>query len=67
MASNTKLSVGNVIKINNWHGIVMEIHCDEHGDLCIIRVQTARQPFSNSDLSMRHARSFNLRRYNRFG
>ena len=45
MASNTKLSVGNVIKINNWHGIVMEIHCDEHGDLCIIRVQTARNIF----------------------
>ncbi|KAA3663698.1 MAG: hypothetical protein DWQ04_09495 [Chloroflexi bacterium] len=45
MASDTTLNVGDVIKINNWHGIVMETHHDDNGNLSIIRVQTARNIF----------------------
>jgi len=45
MASDTRISVGDVIKIDNWHGVVMETHHDNDGNLSVIRVQTARNVF----------------------
>jgi hypothetical protein len=37
--------VGDVVKIQNWFGIVLETHYDDTGALSIIRVQTARNIF----------------------
>ena len=45
MVSDTKVTVGDVIKIHNWFGVVLETHFDEDGTLSVIRVQTARNIF----------------------
>jgi hypothetical protein len=45
MVSNEKVVAGDVIKIHSWLGVVLETHCDEKGELSIIRVQTARNIF----------------------
>ena len=45
MVSNAKVVVGEVIKIHNWYGVVLETHFDTNGDLSIIQVQTARNIF----------------------
>jgi hypothetical protein len=45
MVSDATIAVGDVIKIHNWHGVVLEIHCDEEGKLSLLRVQTARNIF----------------------
>ena len=45
MVSNTKIVVGDVVKLHNWFGVVLETHFDEEGSLSIIRVQTARNIF----------------------
>ena len=45
MVPETKIKVGDVVKIHNWFGVVLEIHRDEDGVLSIIRVQTARNLF----------------------
>ena len=45
MVSNAKIAVGNVVKIQNWFGVVLEIHLDEDGNLSVIQVQTARNIF----------------------
>jgi hypothetical protein len=45
MVSNTWLKQGDVVKVHNWHGVVLEIHFDESGSLSVIRVQTARNVF----------------------
>ena len=45
MVSTTKIMVGDVIKIHNWFGVVLETHFDEEGDLSVIRLQTARNIF----------------------
>jgi hypothetical protein len=38
----TKITMGDVVKIHNWYGVVLETYDDEQGNLAIIRVQTAR-------------------------
>lgn len=45
MVSDTKIAVGDVVKIQNWFGVVLETHLDEAGNLSIIQVQTARNIF----------------------
>lgn len=45
MVSNTKIAVGNVVKIQNWFGVVLETHVDKDGNLSVIQVQTARNIF----------------------
>ena len=45
MVSDAKIVAGDVIKIHNWLGIVLETHFDDMGELSIIRVQTARNVF----------------------
>jgi hypothetical protein len=45
MVSAAKITVGSVVKILNWFGVVLETHADEQGDLSVIRVQTARNVF----------------------
>jgi len=39
------IEVGDVVKIHNWFGVVLETHRDEDGALSIIRVQTTRNLF----------------------
>jgi hypothetical protein len=45
MLSEARVTVGDVIKIHNWFGVVLETHFDTNGELSIIRVQTARNIF----------------------
>jgi hypothetical protein len=45
MVSDAPLKQGDVVKIHNWHGVVLETHFDESGALSVIRVQTARNLF----------------------
>lgn len=45
MAVNAKVTIGNVIKINSWHGVVLETHYDTQNRLSVIQVQTARNIF----------------------
>ena len=45
MVSDAEIAVGNVVKIYNWYGVVLETHHDEQGRLSIIHVQTARNIF----------------------
>lgn len=45
MVSNTKIVAGDVVKIQNWFGVVLETHWDEGGNLSVIQVQTARNIF----------------------
>lgn len=45
MVPDAKVVAGDVIKIHNWLGVVLETHFDEKGELSIIRVQTARNIF----------------------
>ena len=45
MVSNTPITKGCVIKIHNWHGVVLETHTDDQDRLSIIQVQTARNIF----------------------
>ena len=45
MAVNAKIVTGSVIKINSWHGVVLETHQDDQNRLSIIQVQTARNIF----------------------
>ena len=45
MVSDAKIVVGDVVKIHNWFGVVLETHCDDRGELSIIQVQTARNIF----------------------
>ena len=36
--------VGDVIKIHNWFGVILETHHDAEGNLSILEVQTPRNP-----------------------
>lgn len=45
MVSNAKITEGSVVKIYNWHGVVLETHYDTQNRLSIIQVQTARNIF----------------------
>ncbi len=45
MVSDAEIKPGDVIKIHNWHGVVLETHFDESGTLSILKVQTARNLF----------------------
>jgi len=45
MVSNPEIAAGDVVKIHNWFGVVLETHFDNSGELSIIRVQTARNIF----------------------
>ena len=45
MVPDANVVAGDVIKIHNWLGVVLETHFDEKGELSIIRVQTARNIF----------------------
>jgi len=45
MVSDAKITVGDVVKIHNWYGVVLETHFDDNGSLSVIRVQTARNIF----------------------
>lgn len=40
-----QITVGDVVKIRNWFGVILEVHHDEMGQLSIIQVQTARNIF----------------------
>lgn len=39
------LKPGDVIRIYDWHDVVLETHFDEDGALSVIRVQAARNVF----------------------
>ena len=45
MVSDAKVAIGDVVRIHNWHGVVLETHFDDNGDLSVIRVQTVRNIF----------------------
>lgn len=45
MVPDAKVIVGDVIRIHNWFGVVLETHFDIDGELSVIRVQTARNIF----------------------
>ena len=45
MVSNAEIKQGDVVKMHNWHGVVLETHYDEAGELTILKVQTARNLF----------------------
>jgi hypothetical protein len=45
MVSDTGITVGEVVRIQSWHGVVLETNYDEMGALSVIRVQTARNLF----------------------
>ena len=45
MISDARITVGDVVKIHNWYGVVLETHFDDNGSLSVIRVQTARNIF----------------------
>lgn len=45
MVPDATLVVGDVVKIHNWYGVVLETHFAENGDLSLIQVQTARNLF----------------------
>ena len=45
MEAHDKIMTGSVIKIHNWHGVVLETHYDTQNRLSIIQVQTARNIF----------------------
>lgn len=39
--------VGDVVKIQNWHGVILDITFDADGQPAILRVQTPRNVFRN--------------------
>ncbi len=45
MVSNARITKGDVVKIHNWYGVVLETHYDDQDRLSIIHVQTARNIF----------------------
>lgn len=45
MVSNATITKGDVVKIHNWYGVVLETHTDDQDRLSIIQVQTARNIF----------------------
>ena len=43
MVSKQQITVGDILKIYNWYGVVLEVHRDNAtGDVSILRVQTTR-------------------------
>ncbi len=43
MVSEKQIVVGDVLKIHNWYGVVLEVHRDSAtGDVSVLRVQTTR-------------------------
>ncbi|MBP7964415.1 MAG: hypothetical protein KBG20_19685 [Caldilineaceae bacterium] len=43
MVSEKQVVVGDVLKIHNWYGVVLEVHRDSAtGDVSVLRVQTTR-------------------------
>ncbi len=40
-----KKTMGSVVKVHSWHGVVLESHYDEQNRLSINQVQTARNIF----------------------
>lgn len=45
MLSELSVTVGDVVRIHNWFGVVLKTHFDTNSELSIIRVQTARNIF----------------------
>lgn len=45
MEISANITMGSVVKIHSWHGVVLEIHYDTQNRLSIIQVQTARNIF----------------------
>jgi len=45
MVPNAKITAGSIVKIHNWHGVVLETHYDENGNLSVLQVQTVRNIF----------------------
>ena len=39
------LKRGDVVRLHNWHGVVLETNFDGDGELSVIRLQTARNVF----------------------
>ena len=39
------LKPGDVVRVHNWHGVVLETNFDEDGEQSVIRVQTSRNVF----------------------
>ncbi len=43
MVQEEQIAVGDVLKIHNWYGVVLEVHRDSAtGDVSVLRVQTTR-------------------------
>ena len=43
MVPKEQIAVGDVLKIHNWYGVVLEVHRDgATGDVSVLRVQTTR-------------------------
>ncbi|MCB8980611.1 MAG: hypothetical protein H6657_24640 [Ardenticatenaceae bacterium] len=45
MVSNATITKGDIVKIHNWYGVVLETHYDIQNHLSVIQVQTARNVF----------------------
>lgn len=45
MVSNATITKGDIVKIHNWYGVVLETHYDTQNHLSVIQVQTARNIF----------------------
>ncbi len=45
MVPNAKITAGSIVKIHNWHGVVLETHYDANGNLSVLQVQTVRNIF----------------------
>lgn len=45
MEISASITMGSVVKIHSWHGVVLETHYDTQNRLSIIQVQTARNIF----------------------
>lgn len=45
MVSDAKVKPGDVVRIQNWHGVVLETHFDSRGEISVIQVQTVRNIF----------------------
>lgn len=45
MVSLTELREGQVIKMHNWHGVILAVHFTADGEPALLQVQTVRNIF----------------------
>jgi hypothetical protein len=45
METNPLWTVGQIIKLHNWHGVILATHFTADGELSLLQVQTVRNIF----------------------